>query len=115
MEYKKVIIVDANDEIVAHKNYKEIDWTTDRIRGSRLWVEDEAGNVLMQKRGNVDFNPNKFVFAVGGMNDEGDTYEAAVRREAEEEIGVTLDSVTELGKVPLMNQFAKDFSRILKP
>lgn len=113
--YKKLIIVDKEDQIISHKDWKDIDWNKDLIRASRLWLEDSVGNVLMQQRGhNIEFNPGRYVFAVGGINDEGDTYESAVRREAKEEIRVELSSVEELGIVPLDESVRKGFIMYFK-
>lgn len=108
--HKDAIIVDKEDQIVGHKPWKEIDWNKDFIRASRLWLEDEAGNVLMQQRGKkLDFNAGLYVFAVGGVNDEGETYESAVRREAQEEIRVELGAVEALGVVPLTEPVRRGF------
>lgn len=108
--HKDAIIVDKDDTIIGHKPWKEIDWNKDFIRASRLWLEDSVGNVLMQKRSEkMDFNAGLYVFAVGGVNDEGETYESAVRREALEEIGIELSNLEALGVVPLTEPVRKGF------
>ncbi len=89
--HKKAIILDKEDKIIGYKDWKKIDWTKDYIRASRLWLEDSAGNVLLQKRGDKrDFNPGMYVFAVGGVNDKGETYETAIRRCAKKELSLYL-------------------------
>lgn len=113
--YKDVIIVDKNDQIVGHKPWKEIDWSKDKVRASSVWLEDSRGNVLMQKRGeHMEFNPGKLTFAVGGINDEGDTYESAAVREAKEEIGLDLVDLQELGVIPFYEKKRNGFINYFK-
>lgn len=108
--HKDALIVDKDDTIIGHKPWKEIDWNKDLIRMSRLWLEDSVGNVLMQKRSEkMDFNAGLYVFAVGGVNDEDETYGSAVRREAREELGIEIDVVEALGVVPLAEPIRKGF------
>jgi len=110
MEYKKIIIVDDQDRIVGYKDWKDIDWSKDKVRASSVWVEDSAGNILMQKRGeHLEFNPGKLTFAVGGINDEGDTYESTAIREAHEEIGLDLVDLEELGIIPFQEKIRSGF------
>jgi len=115
MEYKDVIIVDNNDNILTSKPWTDIDWSVDRIRASRLWLEDSAGNVLMQQRGlTLEFNPGKYTFAVGGINDIGESYESTVKREAKEEIGIDVSEIVELGVEPLNENARKGFIKYFK-
>lgn len=56
----------------------------------RIIVEDEQGRILIQKRSNtVVNNPGKWDNGAAGHVDEGESYEAAARRELNEELGVS--------------------------
>ncbi len=113
--HKKAIIVDKEDKIIGYKDWKKIDWSKDRIRASRLWLEDLDGNVLLQKRGTEkDFNPGMYVFAVGGVNDKGETYEAALRRAAKKELGLHLFGLRNLGTVTLAEPVRRGFITYFK-
>lgn len=108
----KVIIVDANDHIIGSKNRRDVDFEKDRVRFSRLWIEDSVGNVLIRRRGNeeLDFNPGLFVFAVCAISYEDDTYEWATRRKAREELGVRFPPpLTPLAITPLRDPIRKGF------
>lgn len=113
--YKKAIIVDKEDKIIGYKNWKKIDWSKDRIRASRLWLEDLEGNVLLQKRGTErDFNPGMYVFAVGGVNDKGETYESAIRRCAKKELGLHMFGLLNLGTIALTEPVRRGFITYFK-
>lgn len=107
---KNVIVVDSNDHIIGGKDKADINYETDRIRLSKLWVEDEAGNVLIQKRGDgPDFNPGLFVFAMCGLNHEGDTYEWTARRKARNELGIYFKHLRPLAIMPLADPLKQGF------
>ncbi|MFH1404911.1 MAG: NUDIX hydrolase, partial [Patescibacteria group bacterium] len=63
---------------------------SDFFRAATLWVQNDQGEVLIQKRSDkVQHNPGTYGSAAGGTVDEGGTYEETVIRESEEEIGLT--------------------------
>ncbi len=110
MEHKKVIIVDKDDQIIGYKKFDEIDFSSEIYRVSKLWLEDSKGNALLQKRSDkVKFYKNMWSFAAGGINDEGDTYESAVIREAKEEINIEIFKPEFLGKIFSSNSDSNNF------
>jgi isopentenyl-diphosphate delta-isomerase len=91
----KVILVDENDTVIGHKLYKDIDFEHEIFRVSHLWVTDKENNILLQKRsGNVAFYAHRWSCAVGGTNDEGETYESNIIKEAKEEIHLEIKNPT---------------------
>lgn len=112
----RVTMVDSNDNVIGYKYFREINFATEIYRVSRLWVTDKAGNILLQKRSpNVVFNRNKWACAVGGTNDEGETYESNIIKEAQEEIGLAIainectPVATRIEQDPTRNIFCKYF------
>ena len=84
----KVIIVNDNDEIIRYKERATVE-ATDIYRVSALWVQDSMGNILLAQRSLKKKNsPGKWGPAVAGTNEEGETYESNILKEAEEEIGL---------------------------
>jgi isopentenyldiphosphate isomerase len=65
---------------------------------SRVMVEDENGNILLQKRaGHKRLFPNRWDNSVAGHVDEGEDYLKAAFREMEEEIGLNGVELQEIG------------------
>lgn len=66
-----------------------------------LHVFDQQGRLYLQKRADTkDIQPGKWDTSVGGHVDEGETIEAALLREANEELGLTDIQPTFLFKYP---------------
>jgi len=86
----KIQIVDENDQVISHKDRSEVDYQNDIYRVAALWVTNSQGQVLIaQRKLTKDKDPGKWGPAVSGTVDEGETYEANIYKEAEEEIGLT--------------------------
>jgi 16S rRNA (adenine1518-N6/adenine1519-N6)-dimethyltransferase len=86
--YPKVQIVDEKDNVIgAEYLYDAIEKGVIR-RASRVFVFDDAGRFLVQKRGANIRKPLLFDQSVGGHVDEGETYLDAATREMKEEIGL---------------------------
>ena len=85
----QIPIVNEQDEIIGYKD-REDRTPEDIIRTTAIWVTDENGNILLQRRKlTKKLNPGKWSQAVGGTVEEGETYESNAYKEMEEEIGVT--------------------------
>ncbi len=88
MPKPRIVVVNENDEIIAHKERGTL--TKDDIyRVSALWVKNSNGDILLaQRKFTKSHDPGKWGPAVAGTIDEGETYEQNIIKEAEEEIGL---------------------------
>ncbi|MFA7208973.1 MAG: NUDIX domain-containing protein [Parcubacteria group bacterium] len=85
----KIIIVNEQDEIIGSKERDSV-IRDDIYRVSALWIENSKGEVLLAQRSfNKSHSPGKWGSAVSGTNDEGETYDSNIVKEAEEEIGLS--------------------------
>ena len=103
----KIIIVDKNDNPIGLKERGTVDSTNDICRISNLWITNSKDQVLLaQRKMNKKHNPGKWEPAVGGSNEEGETYESNIYKEAKEEIGLVDHKFTEGEKIfiPLPNK-----------
>jgi isopentenyldiphosphate isomerase len=92
----KLPVVDENDKTIGHKEKDELS-PTDIYRVSRLVILNSKGQILMAQRAlTKKKDPGAWGLAVEGTVEEGETYESNIRKEANEEIGITLGSI-ELG------------------
>jgi isopentenyldiphosphate isomerase len=89
MAYLPVQVVDEDDKVIGSAPLEDV-WRTGQIhRIVRIMVEDEAGRILLQKRSaHVGLFPLCWDHSAAGHVDEGDTYETAVKRELQEELGI---------------------------
>lgn len=84
----KIIIVNEKDEIIGYKERGSLS-PEDIYRVSALIVYNSKNEVLLaQRKFTKRNNPGKWGPAVAGTNDEGETYESNIIKEAEEEIGL---------------------------
>lgn len=87
---ERIPVVDDKDEVIGYKNREELDYSTDIVRSSSLWITNSLGQVLLaQRKMTKKINPGKWSEAVGGTVENEDTYESTIYREAEEELGIT--------------------------
>jgi isopentenyldiphosphate isomerase len=88
MTKERVIIVNDQDEIIGHKERGTL-VQADIYRVSALWVTNSAGDILLaQRKFTKKHHPGMWGPAVAGTNDEGESYESNIIKEAEEEIGL---------------------------
>jgi isopentenyl-diphosphate Delta-isomerase len=84
----KVIIVNEKDEQIGLKDRKDIK-KDDIYRVSALWIKNSKGDILLAQRAlTKKNNPGMWGPAVAGTNEEGETYESNIIKEAEEELGL---------------------------
>jgi isopentenyldiphosphate isomerase len=78
-------IVDAQDNVIAHKNRASIGYANDIFRTASLWITNSNGDVLLaQRKLDKKVDPGKWAEAVSGTVENDNTYETIIR-EAEEE------------------------------
>jgi len=86
---EKNTVVDENDNVLGAK-YREDIGIDEIYRVSALWIINSKDEILLARRGySKKRDPGKWGPAVAGTIAENETYEENIKREAEEEIGVT--------------------------
>jgi isopentenyldiphosphate isomerase len=89
----KLIIVDEVDNIIGTKDHDSLK-PTDIYRVARLLILNSKGQLLLAQRAfNKEKDPGVWGLAVEGTVEDGEDYETNIRKEAEEEIGITLESL----------------------
>ena len=82
-------------------------------RAVHILVQRADGSVFLQKRSlEKDSHPGKWDSSASGHLDAGEAYEAAARREAQEELGITVAGVTEIGSLPASEATGREFVRL---
>ena len=95
-----IIVVDDKDRIIGVKERSKIDFSKDIYRVSCLWIVNSMGELLIARRSSKkEHDPNKWGPSVAGTNDEGETYEENIYKEAREELGVEGLSLKVLRKI----------------
>ncbi len=86
-------VVNEMDEVIGTATRQQVHSDRSLIhRATGVIVFNTQKQLLMQKRSMTkDMYPGFWVFSVGGHVDSSDTYENAVQREIQEELGVDLD------------------------
>ncbi len=96
MGYKKVVVVDENDNEIGTEYMMDAIKKGLIRRASRVYVFNESGQLLVQQRSERVLKPLMLDQSAAGHVDIGETYEQAAYRELKEELGltdVTLDLV----------------------
>lgn len=95
-----IIVVNELDQIIGVKERSEIDFSKDIYRVSCLWVRNSKGELLIARRSSKkEHDPKKWGPSVAGTNDEGESYEENIYKEAFEELGISDLSFEVLGKI----------------
>lgn len=97
---ESIIFVNKDDQQVG-TGTREQAWTTGLyVRVARAILKDENGRILSQRRSpNKKSYPNCWTDSVSGHVDEGETFEDAIQREMQEEIGFQTE-LKFIGKFP---------------
>lgn len=91
-------IVDDNDNPIGAVTTEEAHLHGYIQRLSRIMVEDENGNILLQKRSaSKGLYPNRWDNSAAGHVDDGETYKQAAFREMQEEIGINEAKLQKIG------------------
>jgi len=95
---ERIIFVDENDEPIGIGTREEAWAKGIHMRIVRAVLRDEKGRILSQLRSPEKKSyPNRWTDSASGHVDEGDTYDSAVIRELEEELGLSTE-LTFVGK-----------------
>lgn len=96
MEDEWFDVVDGEDRVVGRERRAEVHRKKLLHRAVHLFVFNRAGHIFLQKRSmSKDVAPGRWDSSCSGHLDAGEDYDAAVVREAFEEIGMKLESVPE--------------------
>ncbi len=87
------ILVDADDNEIGSKDRHELT-PDDNIRVTLLWIENSAGQVLLQQRAHAKRSHPGIWGPTGGTVEVGETPDNNVYKEAEEEIGLVDTEIT---------------------
>jgi isopentenyldiphosphate isomerase len=88
-EHKRVTVVNEKDEVIGYEHFFDAIEKGCIRQAACIFIVDEHGRHLIQKRSRHISKPLKLDKAVGGHVDEGDTYETTAHKEAQEELGLT--------------------------
>jgi len=95
MTEARVQIVDEQDQPIGGATKKEAFAKGLIRRVVRGLTQDEHGRLLLHKRAPTKQpNPNLWDWLPSGHVDEGETYDQAIRRESEEELGIPRDEIS---------------------
>jgi len=85
----KVVTVDKNDRPIGLKSYSDLKYE-DIYRVSALWLTDLAGLscLITQRKWSKHNDPGKWMAAVSGTIEQGETYDENIVHEIDEEIGL---------------------------
>tara|TARA_B100000745_G_scaffold278841_1_gene210061 strand:- start:2601 stop:3113 length:513 start_codon:yes stop_codon:yes gene_type:complete len=87
--YNKIQIVDEEDNILGAVSYDEAIAGGYIRRAARVFVFNESGQILIQRRSAHISKPLMLDQSAAGHVDEGETYREAALRELEEELGLS--------------------------
>jgi isopentenyl-diphosphate delta-isomerase len=89
---ERLILVDENDQPVGVGDRQEAWARGYYTRNISVMLRDQNGRILSQKRNKqVASYPGMWTVAASGHVDEGETWDTAAYREAQEEIGISTD------------------------
>jgi isopentenyldiphosphate isomerase len=86
---QEIIIVDEHDSIIGYKPRDQIQ-REDIYRVSAVWITDTHGKILLARRSfTKKTDPGKWGPAAAGTLEKGETYETNIKKETQEELGIT--------------------------
>jgi 16S rRNA (adenine1518-N6/adenine1519-N6)-dimethyltransferase len=105
-------VVDARDNVIATRPRTEVHTSNLLHRAVHILVFNKAGELLLQKRSAwKDREPGKWDSSAAGHLEPGETYQAAARRETEEELGIR-PALNLLGKIHACSNTGQEFVEV---
>lgn len=96
---EEIILVDETDKITGYK-WRSQQTDDDCWRIVSVWVENSAGQVLLQQRSfDKKISPGKWTPAADGTVEKDTSYDETAERELEEEVGLAGVTLTKMNKV----------------
>ena len=106
-------VVDEDDKVIGVARRGDVHKQGLRHRAVHILVRRANGDVFLQKRSLMkDSSPGKWDSSSSGHLDSGEGYERAAIRELEEELGISVDAVDEIGTLPASEVTGQEFVRI---
>lgn len=96
--YKKIVIVNEQDEVIGSGDMLKAIENGFIRSGVRVFVFNQSGQVLLQKRSEHVRHPLLLDISASGHVDVGETRHEAALRELYEEVGITGYELTEIDK-----------------
>lgn len=108
-------VVDAADCVVGMALRAEVHARGLLHRAVHILLERADGAIFLQKRSmSKDSAPGKWDSSASGHLDSGEGYRAAALREVEEELGVRVPTLEEIGRLPASVETGQEFVRIYR-
>ncbi|HEX8255954.1 MAG TPA: NUDIX domain-containing protein [Thermoanaerobaculia bacterium] len=105
----RVDVVNERDEKVGEALRREVLPAAKNFHTAHVFLFDESGRVLLQQLGaNRERHPLTWGASVAGYVFAGESYEAAIRRRALQELGVTIEPLL-VGKMEMLDQQSLKF------
>ncbi len=107
-------VVDENDRVIGSASRAEVHGNNLRHRAVHLFVFNQAGELLLQKRSRwKDRHPELWDSSAAGHVAAGEDYEITAARELREELGVRAE-LTEMAKLPASEQTGWEFIQLYR-
>jgi isopentenyl-diphosphate delta-isomerase type 1 len=107
-------VVNDRDEEIGARPRAEIHARGLLHRAVHVLVFDAHGRLIIQKRSEMKDTWPLHWECVGGHLGPGEAYEAAALREVEEELGLKIESVRQLCKIPACDATGLEFIRVYR-
>jgi 16S rRNA (adenine1518-N6/adenine1519-N6)-dimethyltransferase len=94
-------VVDAQDVVVGREQRSVVHAQGLMHRAVHVFVFNRHGDLLLQKRSRLkDTHPGLWDSSASGHLDSGENYEAAAAREVNEELGLRVEELEEIARLP---------------
>jgi len=106
-------IVDANDQVIGSAPRSEVHAKGLRHRAVHMLIYNSNHELLIQFRSpEKDRHPNTWDSSAAGHVDSGETYKIAANRELQEELGISVPELKEIGYLQACEETGQEFVRV---